>query len=264
MRRKIISIDESKCDGCGQCVPACPEGALQIVDGKARLVKESYCDGLGACLGDCPRGAVTLEERDVEPYDSEAAAAHGRHTGHGEGAARGGHVVAATGHSHSAGGGCPGSIARQLTPGAPAEGDDADGSQLVNWPVQIRLAPPTAPYFHNADLLICADCVPFALSGFPWATLGYAQHQNTALLALAPYTGVYGLSFVSVLGGAALARGARDLAARRRPGAQVWLALACVAAVLVAGSAFRAEPEGSLRRSRERWRILFRCANRHC
>jgi NAD-dependent dihydropyrimidine dehydrogenase PreA subunit len=154
MRRSIIRIDEDKCDGCGQCVLACAEGALQIVDGKARLVKESYCDGLGACLGECPRGAITVEQRDAEPFDADAVKQH---------QARRDDAPAELPC------GCPGSMARRLDPprGRPAEAPAGLAtSQLTNWPVQLRLVPPAAPYLQDADLLICADCVPFALPDF--------------------------------------------------------------------------------------------------
>jgi len=154
MLRKIVRIDEEKCDGCGQCVPACAEGAIRIIDGKARLVSETYCDGLGACLGECPNGAITIEEREADGFDKEAAKEHVRRQ-----------AMKAAG----AASGCPGTMAREIkresrerrwVPIASAQ------SQLTHWPVQLKLVAPDAAYFHDADLLLVADCVPFALADF--------------------------------------------------------------------------------------------------
>ena len=149
-KRKIIKIEEEKCNGCGECVPNCAEGALKIIDGKARLVSDVFCDGLGACLGHCPQGAITIEERDAEDFDEKKAMKHKAHE--------------AIGSS-----GCPGS--RMLDMGKRMAGESqAPGvkgrSELRQWPVQIMLVPPNAPYFNNADLLIAADCVPFAYPDF--------------------------------------------------------------------------------------------------
>jgi len=152
--RKIVKIDEEKCNGCGQCVPACAEGALQIIDGKARLVSDIYCDGLGACLGECPQDAITIEERESRPFD-EAAARH--------------HVEQTEAQSTDLPCGCPGSMAREIKvePARTERTDDCSvPSQLGNWPVQLKLVAPNAPYFQGADLLLVADCVPFALAGF--------------------------------------------------------------------------------------------------
>ena len=144
MIRKIIHIDEDKCNGCGACVTACHEGAIDLVNGKARLMREHYCDGLGDCLPACPTGAITFEEREAPAYDeaavkaSQAARQPGAHTG------------------------CPGSRIRDLsarTPAAPA-GDDVPG-QLTNWPIQLKLAPVNAPYFDGCELLLAADCTAF-------------------------------------------------------------------------------------------------------
>ena len=196
MRRKIIKIDEVKCDGCGQCIPNCPEGALQIVDGKARMVSEFSCDGLGACLGHCPRGAISIEEREAAAYDErqvmariiaagpETIAAHLRHLReHGEEALlaqaqavlRGQGIAAPDGSAPapSAGGGgcsCPGGQAQDLRPagesGASAGGTGPLASELRQWPVQLALLSPQAGYFQQADLLLAADCVAFAYGDF--------------------------------------------------------------------------------------------------
>lgn len=158
MKRKIVKIDEDKCNGCGLCVPSCAEGAIEIVDGKARLSSEKLCDGLGACLGECPQGAINIEEREAEEFDAEAAAARG----HGQGAPHEAHHGA--GHEH---GGCPGSRVVTFTrptettaPETPAQ------SELGQWPVQLALVSPGAPYLYEADLLVAADCVPFAVPDF--------------------------------------------------------------------------------------------------
>ncbi len=152
--RKIIRIDEEKCNGCGVCVPACVEGALQIIDGKAKLVSEIYCDGLGACLGECPQGAITIEERAAEEFDEEATKLHleEKHT------------------TEELPCGCPSATVtqfkRQETTGvAPREATNQQ-SMLGHWPVQLTLVPPTAPFLQGTDLVLAADCVPFAYAGF--------------------------------------------------------------------------------------------------
>jgi Pyruvate/2-oxoacid:ferredoxin oxidoreductase delta subunit len=162
--RQIIHIDEDKCNGCGQCVTACAEGALAIVDGKARLVKESYCDGLGACIGECPQGALVIEERPADEFDEQAVAEHVAHLG--------GHA-AHEAELEPLACGCPGSMAEELRPAgahaAPAQVGAPSVSylsQLRNWPVQIHLLPIQAPYYQGADLLLAADCVPFAQPAF--------------------------------------------------------------------------------------------------
>jgi len=152
MRRKIIRIDEEKCTGCGQCVTACAEGAIAIVDGKARLVSETYCDGLGNCLGTCPEDAITIEEREAEAFDEKAVEAH-----------------LAKESSSKKSFTCPGSMVRELkreTGSDRAETREPTASELSQWPVQMALVPPSAPYFRNADLLLVADCVPFAYADF--------------------------------------------------------------------------------------------------
>jgi len=153
--RKIVKIDESKCDGCGQCIISCAEGALTIIDGKARMVKDSYCDGLGACLGTCPQDAITIEEREAEPFDEEAV---NRHLAEANAQPPVLPVLEC---------GCPGSAVRQLEC-APASEPAATGcpSRLGHWPVQLALVPPDAPFLKNADLLLAADCVPFAMADF--------------------------------------------------------------------------------------------------
>ena len=169
--RKIIKIDEEKCDGCGLCVPACAEGAIQIIDGKARLVSEVYCDGLGACLGECPQDAIIIEEREAEMFDPEAVQRHlsDRTIGHRMEEAQ------PPTESDSLACKCPGTISQMLHPDRAAAPSDTDAAKtekeamtslLGNWPVQIHLVPVRAPYFQGARLLIAADCVPFAFADF--------------------------------------------------------------------------------------------------
>lgn len=170
--RKTIKIDEEKCDGCGLCIPSCPEGALQIIDGKAKLVKESFCDGLGACLGDCPQGALTIEEKEVEEYDEEGVITHikekspellEKHLTHLKEHA---HELPKY-HSHPKITSCP---SAQMLHWEKKEGEVEEkvevSSELRQWPIQIHLVPPSAPYFQNADLILVADCVPFACANF--------------------------------------------------------------------------------------------------
>jgi ferredoxin len=201
MKRKIISIDDDKCTGCGDCIPDCPEGAIQLIDGKARLISDLFCDGLGACIGTCPQGAISVIEREAKPYDEKTVMenivpqgapvirAHLEHlAGHGQTAlydeAIGylkDHKIAIpdnnstvchpkpahTGHSPFAT--CPGSAARSIPRHASApdrQPSENIGSELRQWPVQLKLLNPAAQYFDNADLLISADCVPFAYAGF--------------------------------------------------------------------------------------------------
>lgn len=148
--RKIVLIDEEKCDGCGVCVPGCAEGAIQVIDGKARLVSENLCDGLGNCLGTCPRGAITIEERPADEFDEAAVAAH---------------LTAIASPPMPCG--CPGSQARILAPPArAAQPTDARASQLGHWPVQLHLVPTQGQIWQDADVLIAADCVGFAMPDF--------------------------------------------------------------------------------------------------
>jgi NAD-dependent dihydropyrimidine dehydrogenase PreA subunit len=155
--RNIIRIDEEKCDGCGKCVDACVERAIEIINGKARLVGEIYCDGFGACLGSCPQDALTIEKRDAKEYSENAVAQRLE-----EKAVQDNPIPQQLHH------GCPGSAVRHFAP--PQEPEHSSGipssSQLRQWPVQLRLVPPAAPYLKNADLVICADCVPFAVPDF--------------------------------------------------------------------------------------------------
>lgn len=152
MKRKIISIDRNLCSGCGKCVSACAEGAIEMRDGKAVLVKDAYCDGLGACIGECPAGALHIEEREAEAFDEKAVEQHlGRAT-------------------HAAGPepcGCPSAAARRLGSGTDAPAGPVNlHSMLSTWPVQIALAPEEAPWLEGADLLLAADCTPFAFADF--------------------------------------------------------------------------------------------------
>ena len=154
MLRKIIRIDEEKCNGSGACAAACHEGAIGMVDGKARLMREDYCDGLGDCLPACPTGAITFEEREAPAYDAEAVASAKVQT------------TPRAAHAH---GGCPGSMAKRISRKAevpPETSAAAPVSQLNQWPVQIKLAPVNAPYFKNANLLIAADCTAYAYADF--------------------------------------------------------------------------------------------------
>ncbi|HGJ66734.1 TPA: 4Fe-4S ferredoxin [bacterium] len=152
MRRNIIKIDEEKCNGCGQCVTACAEGAIAIVDGKAKLVSEIYCDGLGACIGECPEGALTIEERDAEAFDEEAVEEH---------------LKELNSEEKELACGCPGTMARRIEREKKGKYDEINiQSELTNWPIQLKLVSPNAPALKNADILLTADCVPFALADF--------------------------------------------------------------------------------------------------
>jgi len=151
--RRIVHIDEDRCDGCGLCIPNCAEGALQIIDGKARLVSDVYCDGLGACLGHCPQDAISIVEREAAEFDEEAAMEHVRRLQVNEG-----EELAC---------GCPGSAARTLRrESRPHDASPDLASELCQWPVQLALVPAGAPYLKGADLLVCADCAPFAYANF--------------------------------------------------------------------------------------------------
>lgn len=168
MKRKIIHIDERKCNGCGLCVPACHEGALAIVDGKARLVKDSYCDGLGDCLGECPQDAITIEEREVDAYDEAAVQKHLADLAKAKAKpappAGGCPGLRAFSLATAPSGGCPGHRAVSLdAPKATSEAAPV-ASALSQWPIQLHLVSPNAPYWQDADLLVAADCV---LAAYP-------------------------------------------------------------------------------------------------
>ena len=163
MKRNIIHIDEEKCDGCGLCIPGCREGALQIIDGKAKLVSEVYCDGLGECLGHCPQGALTVIEREAPEFSEEAVARHLAAQGEAPAPHAGGCPGSAVRTLNHGTGGCPGSSERHLTPPSPSPKASASSfSKLGHWPVQMMLVMPQAAFLKEADLLICADCAPFA------------------------------------------------------------------------------------------------------
>lgn len=149
MKRDIITIDEDKCNGCGLCVDACHEGALQMIDGKAKLISESYCDGLGDCLPECPTGAIKIEKRDAEEFDKQAVEKR---------------MAEKAQKTEPLACGCPGNSAKTFDrkPAAPAPEYQQSVSELVQWPCQIKLVPVNAPYFNGTKLLIAADCTAFA------------------------------------------------------------------------------------------------------
>ncbi|MFO7906497.1 MAG: ATP-binding protein [Planctomycetota bacterium] len=161
MQRPIIEINEDLCTGCGQCIVACAEGALELVDGKAKLVSDSYCDGLGDCLGQCPEGALTVVERDAEAFDEAAVADHmGKPCPHGNPEVQ----VSQPGIPIVSG--CPSAHATAMeTKGSPGESYGASeiGSELCHWPVKLQLLPPSAGFLQGSDLLLLADCVAVAL-----------------------------------------------------------------------------------------------------
>lgn len=200
MKRNIITIDDEKCTGCELCIPNCPEGAIQIIDGKARLVSDLFCDGLGACLGHCPEGAITIEKREAAPYDertvinniikqgSNVVKAHLEHLReHGEEeylaiaideCKKQGIATDETAPKppvspapHAAGG-CPGSRSMQFdrSPAAagasPSTGGAAPRSELTHWPVQMHLISPAAGHYKGADVVLAADCVAFSMGDF--------------------------------------------------------------------------------------------------
>ena len=151
--RNIVKIDEEKCNGCGLCAQACAEGAIEIVNGKVKLISDAYCDGLGACIGHCPEDAITIEQREADDFDEVATK-----------------VYLAEQEQHQAQPAvvCPGLMAKFLRPKghSPASAVVPSPSQLTHWPIQLKLLSPTAPCLANADLLLVADCVPFAMGDF--------------------------------------------------------------------------------------------------
>jgi ferredoxin len=188
VKRGIIRINEEKCTGCGSCVTGCPEGALQLIDGKARVVSDLFCDGLGACIGDCPEGAIDIETREAEPYDERTVMgniakagpniikAHLQHLkGHGQKDLLNEAINFLTENNieipdyeeEPMACGCPGSMTRDLrrSDNQPHE-QVVSTSELVNWPIQLQLLNPNAPYLKNAELLLAADCAPFAYANF--------------------------------------------------------------------------------------------------
>jgi len=169
--RKVVKIDEDKCNGCGACIISCAEGALKIIDGKAKLISEKYCDGLGNCLN-CPKGAITIEERAAEDFDEAAVEEHLQTE----------EAVEQQPHS------CPSAVVRQFEKSAKTAAPAAETpkvvskSRLRHWPVQLTLVPPTASFLKNADVVLAADCVPFTYPAFHEDFLG----ENTALLVACP------------------------------------------------------------------------------
>jgi NAD-dependent dihydropyrimidine dehydrogenase PreA subunit len=185
MKRKIVKIDREKCNGCGLCIDACHEGAIQLVGGKAELVSDIYCDGLGDCLGECPRDAITIEEREADAYDEAAVQKRLLEVGMPSESV-GGRIAGSTGTSPAvARGGCPGMRKMSWGEDAPAVKPEAQRkagmlpanggrgrpcsstpSALRQWPVQLKLVPVNAPYWEGADILLSADCVAHAYGGF--------------------------------------------------------------------------------------------------
>lgn len=192
MKRKIIKIDEELCNGCGNCVIGCAEGALQMVDGKAKVVNEKFCDGFGDCIGVCPTGALEIVERDAEEYDAEATRGHVRSLGGEEAVKRfdeaaGEHTAeknpnvappsakATEGRPPPSGGGCPGMKLRfaeqkKAAPSAPAAGGSGQviPSELNQWPTQLHLVPPVAPFFKDRELVVLSTCAPSASPDVNW------------------------------------------------------------------------------------------------
>jgi len=206
MKRQIIKIDEEKCNGCGVCVPDCQEGALQVIDGKARLISDLFCDGLGACIKTCPQGAMTLEEREAEPYDEykvmenvvkgganviKAHLMHLKDHDQDKFLAQGIDYLKQNGYeipdleAKPLPCGCPGTMQKDLSREKKQESKPAQSvnmqSELNNWPIQLKLLNSNAPYLKNADLLIAADCTAFAYANFHQKFL-----KNKVLVMLCP------------------------------------------------------------------------------
>ena len=192
-KRKIIKIDQEKCNGCGNCIPNCPEGAIQIIDGKARLINDMFCDGLGACLGECPVGAITIEEREAQLYDEKVVMsnivkqgentikAHLKHLkDHNETKYynqaieyldENGIPIPIINESNqcNSNGGCPGSKVMDFSNSKSSNSNFEDGkrsSELRQWPIQLHLVPPNGSYYQNKEVVIIADCVGYAVGDF--------------------------------------------------------------------------------------------------
>jgi ferredoxin len=204
VKRKIISIDEEKCTGCSLCIPNCPEGAIQMIDGKARLISDLFCDGLGACLGHCPEGAITVTDREAEPYNEKRVMENIVKQGENTIIAHLAHLrehdqqdflrealeylkennvkvsitpdVQAVPNDHHAG--CPGSKNQSFAARNTSQSQH-QSSQLTHWPIQMHLISPTAPQYQGADLLLAADCVAFSLGDF------HAKYLSAKALAIA-------------------------------------------------------------------------------
>ena len=155
-KREIVKIDEEKCDGCGVCIPACAEGALKIVEGKARLVKESYCDGLGACLAECPQGAIAIEQREAEAFNEAEVQAH---------------LAGKPELTEPLPCVCPSAVSQSWETKGTASNAETP-SLLSHWPVKLKLVSPRAPYFRHEELVVAADCGPFAYGNFHRDFLG--------------------------------------------------------------------------------------------
>lgn len=170
MKRKIIKINEEKCTGCGLCVPGCHEEAIQIIDGKARLVKDIFCDGLGACLGECPEGALSIEERQAEPFDEKLVQKTISRRKKEETGSHKGRSIPQNLYVIDSAGVCPGSAHSTFEIDAQAASGntqpDAQPSELTHWPVQMHLINPAADFFQGKDVILAADCVAFALGDF--------------------------------------------------------------------------------------------------
>ncbi len=160
VRRKIIEIDEERCDGCGQCIIGCAEGALKLVDGKAKVVADKFCDGLGACIGECPNDALTIVEKEADEFDEIAVEEHLSRMEKKQ-----------TGEAPAPSSGCPSATLQSFAPTSCQKANqptahEGGASALSHWPVQIRLVPPNAPFLKNANLLVAADCTPLAYPDF--------------------------------------------------------------------------------------------------
>ncbi|MCX5812919.1 MAG: 4Fe-4S binding protein [Proteobacteria bacterium] len=173
MKRNIIEIDEGLCNGCGQCVSACAEGAIELINGKATLVSENYCDGLAACIGECPEGALKIVEREAEAFDTEAVEQHFKNKEFFQTPISGAETLNtqnSTLNTEVLPCGCPSTHMQIFSSPCEAANHPSSltvaDSSLMHWPVQIKLIPPTAPFLKNADILVAADCTPVAYPAF--------------------------------------------------------------------------------------------------